>query len=393
MSGPDDDFLSRAEEAARAEAYHRRRRANGQAAGEMPFELIDPSTLEGGPAVPARRWLVPDWVPMDRVTALYGGGGEGKTRLAQMLATASAIDGGQWIGLSVRRCNSLLLFCEDDQDEMHRRQDEINNYFSCSYADLSPMRWLPRLGHDNALMAFEGRPLCTDFFGEVIAAAKAHDAELVIVDTLADVFPGNENDRGQARAFAQQALGYLAREIKGAVIALAHPSRAGINSGSGESGSTAWIGTFRSQLYLSTPKAEDGASEDPDVRLLTRKKSNSARRDDTIELRWRDGVFVPKTMPTGIIASIERRTCERVFLDLLDRVAAEGRHVSESPYGTNYAPKLFAARPDREGFRKADFERAMQALFASKQIAIGKYKGASRHEHDCIVRSAALGCE
>jgi RecA-family ATPase len=186
---------------------------------------------------------------------------------------------------------------------------------------------------------------------------------------LADVFSGNENDRSQARAFAQQALGRLARETQGAVIALAHPSRAGINSGSGESGSTAWIGTFRSQLYLSTPKLDEGEPPDPNARILTRKKSNAARRDETIELRWSDGVFLPVHAPTGVLGSIERRTCERVFRDLLERTTAEGQPVSSSSRAGNFAPKLFATRPNRERFSRADFERAMQALFASRQIA------------------------
>ena len=67
---------------------------------------------------------------MARVTALYGAGGEGKTTLAQVLATVSALalDGAaRWLGLQVRRCNSLLVFCEDDLDEMHCRQAEINS--------------------------------------------------------------------------------------------------------------------------------------------------------------------------------------------------------------------------------------------------------------------------
>jgi RecA-family ATPase len=353
---------------------------------------INPATLDGIP-VPPRQWLVPDWIPMARATGLYGAGGEGKTLIAQMLATAGAIR-AQWLGLPVRQCNSLLVFCEDDQDEMHRRQEQINAHYRCSFADLGAMRWLPRLGADNALMAFDtGRPVLTDFFHEILRVALELRAQFVAVDTLADVFGGNENDRSQARAFAQAALGYLARETQGAVIALAHPSRAGMNSGSGESGSTAWIGTFRSQAYLSSPKPEDGEQLDPDTRTLTRKKSNAARRDETIELRWRDGVFVRTGPPTGVLGSIIRRNAEEVFLDLLDKVTAEGRYVSDSYRASNYAPKIFAQRPDRQGFGKTDFERAMQALFAGGKIRPGVCRGANRHEHDCIIRTAlgALG--
>jgi RecA-family ATPase len=321
---------------------------------------------------------------MWRATALYGSGGEGKTIVAQILATAGAL-GKFWLGLPVLRCNSLLFFCEDDLDEMHRRQEDINSHFGCSFADLGAMRWLPRLGEDNALMRFEGRPYHSPLFDQLLAAAKEHDAKLIITDTLADIFPGNENDRGQARAFAQQALGLLARETQGAVVALAHPSRAGMNSGSGESGSTAWLGTFRSQLYLATPKSEEGEPADPDLRVLTRRKSNAARRDETIELRWSNGVFVPVHAATGFTASIERRACEHVFLDLLDKATAEGQYVSHNSRAGNYAPRVFALRPDRERFAKADFERAMQRLFAENKIKVGFYKGANRHEHECIV--------
>jgi hypothetical protein len=68
-------------------------------------------------------------------------------------------------------------------------------------------------------------------------------------------------------------------------------------------------------------------------------------------------------------------------------VTAEGRHVSDSYHAPSYAPKIFAHRPDRERFSKADFERAMQALFATHKIRLGTYRGANRHEHDCIVKT------
>jgi RecA-family ATPase len=363
----------------------------GQAATDVvALAPVNPASLDGL-SVPERRWLVPDWIPMFRATSLYSAGGEGKTLLGQMLATACATD-ARWLGLHVHRCNSLLVFCEDDQDEMHRRQADINAHYGCDFADLGAMRWLPRLGDDNALMTFsEGRGIATPLLDQVLAAAKEHAAQLVIVDTLADVFTGNESDRAQARTFAQSVLGYLAREIGGAVLALAHPSRAGMTSGSGESGSTSWIGTFRSQLYLSTPKAEEGEAADPDLRVLTRKKSNAARRDELIEMRWKNGVFLATAAPTGILGSIERRACERVFLDLLDKLSAEGRRVSENQRASNYAPRLFAGRPERERYRQGDFKSAMERLFSAGDIAIGVYRNPDRHDYPCIVRSGAGG--
>jgi RecA-family ATPase len=95
-----------------------------------------------GLPVPQRQWLVRDWVPERRATALYGAGGEGKTLLAQQLATACAI-GAPWLGLPILKCNSLLLFCEDDCDEMHRRQADINAHYGCTFADLDAMLCFP----------------------------------------------------------------------------------------------------------------------------------------------------------------------------------------------------------------------------------------------------------
>jgi RecA-family ATPase len=350
-----------------------------------PIELlpIDPTTLADIP-VPERQWLVPDWIPMARATGLYGAGGEGKTLLAQMLATACAI-GALWLGLPVRQCRSLLLFCEDDQEEMWRRQEDINRHYGCTFADLGAMRWLPRLGRDNTLMAFEaGRARLAPLFYELLHVAAEHGAQLIVADTLADVFSGSENDRGHARAFAQTALGGLARQTGGAVLALAHPSLSGTTSGSGSSGSTGWVGTFRAHLYLSSPKPEDGELSNLDARILTRGKANFARRGETIDVHWKDGVFIATRAPTGIIASIERKTSEHVFRDLLGKVTAEGQHVSHNPRAGNYAPRIFALRPDRERFTKVDFERAMASLLATGTIKITTYKDSYRRDIECL---------
>lgn len=121
---------------------------------ETPLVSVNPVELNGIP-VPGRQWLVPDWIPIARATSMYGAGGEGKTLLALQLATACAI-GEKWLGLPVRQCNSLLLFAEDDLAEMHRRQEDINAHYGCTFADLEAMRWLPRLGEDNVLMNVEG---------------------------------------------------------------------------------------------------------------------------------------------------------------------------------------------------------------------------------------------
>ena len=345
----------------------------GAAAGADPLQITDPITLQGKP-VPPLRWLVPQWVPWRRVTGIYGPGGEGKTLLCQQLMTAAAL-GKSWIGQLVTPVKSLGIFCEDDEDELHRRQADINQLYDCDFADLENMKWLARLGCDNLLLTFNGHPTLTPFWQQVLDEARDFGAQLVVVDTVSDTFGGDENDRGQVRQYIQAALGGLGRALDGSVIATAHPSRAGmLKDGAGDSGSTGWDAGFRSRLSLRTPqpdKDEHGEpldEADPYARVLQRKKANYALREDEIELFWKAGVFYPKMSTAGIVGAIDRRHCEDIFLALLDATTAENQAVSSNSKAGNYAPRLFVRRPERDHYKTSDFERAMQALFSQKRI-------------------------
>ena len=373
MTEQSDFVRQQAEWAAEdARADHPAARPNGIDRLAATLRQIDPTQYQDSP-VPERQWIVPQWIPRGVVTGLYGPGGYGKTLLAQQLMTATAL-GKSWLGLPAARGKSLAVFCEDDQDELHRRQADINRLYECDFRDLADMRWASRLGDEDILMHFGGgRGELTRFAEQLLAASLDFGAQLVIVDTVADAFGGNQNDAGQVRQFVQVALGGIARKIKGAVVACAHPSRTGQNTGEGSSGSVQWDAAFRSRLYLSMPPA-NGAEPDPNARVLTRKKANYAPRDEAVDLRWQDGVFVGKQQQAGgIIGSIERRTCERVFLDLVDKTAAENQPVSSNSRAGNYAPKLFSIRPDGKGYTKDDFARAMQRLLARGAVVNVNY--------------------
>lgn len=238
---------------------------------------------------PARAWVVPEWVPVGVVTALYGDGGIGKTLAAQQLMTSTAV-GAPWFGLDVLRGRTLGVFCEDDEDELQRRQEAINASLGLSMRDLGDMRLLSRLGHDNALVKFDGGAgALTDFHARLHAACLEWRPRLLVLDTAADLYPDNENERGKVRWFVQTALAGIAREARCAVVLLAHPSASGMASGQGTGGSTAWNNTVRSRLYLEREAAEGGLS---DARTLSRKKANYAARDASLRLVWSEGVLL-----------------------------------------------------------------------------------------------------
>jgi RecA-family ATPase len=70
---------------------------------------------------------------------------------------------------------------------------------------------------------------------------------------------------------------------------------------------------------------------------------------------------------------------EQVFLQLLDRLTGQGRNVSDKASARNYAPLVFASEPEaRKRFRRAQFESAMQRLFAANKIIVETYGPRSR---------------
>jgi RecA-family ATPase len=244
---------------------------------------------------PEREWLVEGLIPMGTVTFLSGDGGLGKTLLGQQLVMAAAL-GSTWCGKPVQQTASVAMFCEDRIDEIRRRAMRITEAFNVARDDprLKDAHFFCRVGENNSLMrsAWHGDHHAgyhlTDLYRELRAFARERQARLVLIDSLHDVFIGNENFRPEARAFVQ-AMANIAGRINGAVVVLAHPSLNGLDRGSGTSGSTAWNNAVRSRLYLTAPETSARGSE---IRLLTTVKANYSRAGERIYLKRRGGAFV-----------------------------------------------------------------------------------------------------
>jgi RecA-family ATPase len=346
-----------------------------------PSRLISWPALDGVD-VPAREWLVADWIPHGVVTAIYGDGGTGKTLAGQMLMTAAAIDGGTWLGIPVTRCRSFGVF----SDELHRRQARIADHYRIRLADLTDMLCLSRVGENNHMVTFaaDGEATLTPFWYEIRKRAKAHGARLILLDTLSELYPGDQNNAATVRAFVNQCCGRLARDCGAAVLLTAHPSLSGMSTGSGTGGSTQWNNSVRSRLYLTRPKPADGDNPDDNARTMTREKANYAASGagTEIRLRWERGVFIPEGSDSGgMVEAIEKRTrkqqAQDAFLDGLRQANDGGRDLSDRKNGA-YAPKELVQYPACKGFRIADLEQAMSSLFADKRIAMVPFGPPSR---------------
>ena len=157
----------------------------------------------------------------------------------------------------------------------------------------------------------------------------------------------------------------------------AHPSVRGMSAtGDMDGGSTAWSNTARSRWSLSRKVGEDG-HEDPDERVLTRRKANYAQKGTEIRLRWQSGVLVTLDQPATPSSTLGRLSAEDVFLQLLDESDKSNRRMSDSKHAGNFAPKVFAKSPNAQGYSLRHLHAAMESLFATGRIRVQTYGRAS----------------
>jgi RecA-family ATPase len=344
-----------------------------------PLDLIDPRTLAGRP-VPPREWHARNLIPHRTVTLLTGDGGTGKSLLALQLSVATVLR-KTWIGREVTGGRALYLSAEDDQDEVHRRLDDICAGEGGSLEDLGDLRILPLAGLDAVLAAPQGKSSIiagTRLWQRLQNACETFRPRLVILDTSADLYAGEENNRAQVRQFIGMLRG-LALRLDLTVVLLSHPSLTGISSGTGLSGSTAWNNSVRSRLYFRRVISQDGIEADPDLRILETMKSNYGQTGEQISVRWQMGRFVADILQSPdayeqVTAAI--RT-DRLFLDLVQAYTAEGRPVSAAP-SPNFAPSVFAKDPRANGTSKAALATAMNRLFEAGRIRVESYGPPSR---------------
>jgi hypothetical protein len=155
----------------------------------------------------------------------------------------------------------------------------------------------------------------------------------------------------------------MAMKYDMAVLLLSHPSVAGMQTGTGLSGSTAWNNSVRSRLYLTADKDDD------DLRMLKGMKSNYARKGGEMKLRWREGAFVLDDGKPSPGVALVANNADKVFLKLLSAINGSGRRVSSSK-SSAYAPTVMTAMQEREGVSKKSLIEAMARLFAEKKIAV-----------------------
>jgi 5S rRNA maturation endonuclease (ribonuclease M5) len=216
------------------------------AADDVPLPFLDMTTWDAEPA-PPRLWSVRDRIPLRQPALLSGEGAIGKTLLSLQLSAAHVL-GRDWIGMLPEPGPAIYLGAEDEADEIHRRVGDIAFHYRASFADLiaGGLHLLSFAGQDAILGAANRAGIieATPLFHRIHKAVCSIKPQTLAIDTSADVYAGNENDRAQVRQFVGL-LRRLAIDGNCSVLLLSHPSLTGINTGTGLSGSTGWHNSVR----------------------------------------------------------------------------------------------------------------------------------------------------
>ena len=361
-----------------------RRRLDGKT-----LPLFDMGRLDGPPP-PPRDWIVPSFMPAREITLFTGPGGSGKSLLAQQLASCLAT-GEPFLGKEVKLRNVLYLTAEDDDDELERRQRNIMARIGRGTANGRLFLSSVRGSSSNELVTFdrEGNMQKGETFSLLYDTLVAADADVLVLDNVAHLFAGNENERGQVTRFVNSLYG-LVRAFDLSILLIGHPNK----SGDAYSGSTAWLNAVRSQIELTRP---DDAEHDPDARVLRLGKANYARAGSEIRFRWHDHAFaldeeLPQDTAAEIAATVQASADNELFLHCLRVRNGQERPVSESPASRTFAPRVFADMAESKRIGRERLEAAMERLFRINAIERGFVGRIDRKDKEGLRETCAEVC-
>ncbi|MDZ4251492.1 MAG: AAA family ATPase [Sulfuritalea sp.] len=350
--------------------------ATGQVSDSPAVAYANFADLEVNPP-PPREWVVPDWFPLCSVVALFSLGGLGKTLFAQQLATHVAA-GLDIFGQHVMRGPVLGFLCEDDNDELRRRQAKINAVLKLD--DTPAGLFLEgRVGKNNTLFTFESQhfPSPTALLHLIDAECAEKKPVLLIIDNIAQVYAGMEIDRHQVTVFCNELAG-LAQKHRCCILLLGHTAKA---EGSEWSGSTAWEAAVRTRLWLKRC--------DNDLLELHRKKANYSGLD-CVTLQWQDGYL--HTMRCGVGGAFAVNEATRAVVAHALREFTKAKiSTSNSPQARNYLPKLMREEGKLNDISFQSAKNALSAMVADETIISGRelgWKTASRHPATGLVLAA-----
>lgn len=338
--------------------------------------IVDWSSLVGDP--PPQEWIIPHWLGWNP-TLLAGRGGIGKSLLIQQIGTQLACGLPTW-GAAAPPLRVLYWACEDDHDQLWRREHFICRGLKLPFSALGKLYVDARHGLDNTLMATAyGKLMFTPQIEVLREQLNDWMIDVLALDNIGHAFGGNENVRYDVTLFVNQIAG-LVKGRKFCPIFMGHPSKL---QGSEYSGSTAWENSVRMRWYLDDKlpdsKADPDSPPDPDYRVLAKRKTNYTRLD-YVQFHFAEGMMAPEIPETeggpGITDSIRKQQAMRIIIAAAKRLAEMGLRMTDGVASPQFLPKMAVDYKLAEGRTKRELADAMRAAMLDGKIiksVVGKY--------------------
>lgn len=352
---------------------------SAQPAYQRANRAMDWGRLATIPVPPEREWAVDKWVGMGHVTLLSGSGGTGKTSVAQALSSCLCLR-REYLDYIPRARKVLFWACEDDHDELWRRQINIAKGLGVKLDEFDNQLMLHSYDGEEVELAgmADSRLVASPMMAELQEQIGDYDAGLIVLDNIARLYGGNENDRHQVTSFMAM-LTKAARLTGAGVLLLGHPSKA---IGSEYSGSTAWEGAARARLYLGRDlpgkePEQNGEREDDGVRYLSRRKANYSTKDWR-KITYRDGVMVPDEPRESTNGKTKPgEYAQDTVLRAIRQLHNLGKFGNASTASPEYLPKLAEQYKFLDDLSRSTFQAAMRELEKAMKIkleVVGKYQ-------------------
>lgn len=335
---------------------------------------------------PKFEWIWDHWLSW-HPTGLWGRGGIGKSLLAQQIETACAIGRPLW-GTSCAPIHVLAWHCEDDRDEIWRRQDRICKRLGINFTMLNNLHIDARCGMENALFTtVYGRPAWTPLYEELREQVNDYDAQVLVLDNISQIFGGNVNDQHHVTTFVNGIIG-LGRGKQFCPILLGHVAKA---QGSEWAGNMAWENAVRMRWYLAEKLPDEAGAdltesgtEGTGTRFLCKRKANYTQ-NDYVQFEFDDGVFAVRNQEDlsrgGTMDGLRAMRAKTVVLQAVERMAGMGIYGSDVK-SANYLPSKILELKLADGLTKLEIRAAMNALLMDGALIrgqVGKYaKGAPK---------------
>lgn len=331
---------------------------------------------------PEREWVHDKWTPRYGTVNLGGPGGIGKSVFEQHAATLSAC-GKTYFAPCKKPVRAMIMNCEDDHDELWRRQEAIcaHEGIDMGCRELEENLILQsRYGHDNALMteSTRGKLEATPLFEWLRSYVNDLKVEVLWLDNAAHMLLGNHDDRTVVTAFINMLNGLVTGRPFTTII-VTHPGRA---QGSEYSGSVAWENAVRMRWYLGAklPDQRDSDDEEPatNVRYLCKRKSNYSAKD-YVRFEMRGGLLVPDETPShvkSVMTAVDFQLAEETVLAGFRELQKMGIRPSDGSTSPDYLPKQLLAKRLGGHFQRRDLDGAMNRLMTRGVLSrgvIGQY--------------------